>query len=316
MKRVFKRLLQLISILLFLYCFLPWFFPVETKQLSSSELPYHNSQFILVNRTRIHYRVWTPKQIENKVFFLHGFAGSTFSFRKNIDSLVAHNSLVVAMDLPGFGFSDKSDTADYSMENIFKVIDQLLADNNSVTSQKWTFIGHSMGAAIVSVYAGSHFDNVKNLVLIGGAPLKNREIGVLSRIVLKFPPTRRWADVMMKNYFVKEKRFEELLSSAYSQKPLPEDVAGYMKPFTYTNSGSAVMRFFSAAGGKLATGYDLKKFPLTVIWGSNDTWLPVDIMYNCKKENPQAKTYLINGAGHCPMETHAAEVNKILVNSL
>ena len=100
-----RKLLKIIGLVLVsvavLLSVLPYFFSTETKELKPNEKPFSNSNFIIINKTLIHYRVWVPAgKVMHKVFLIHGFSGSTFSYRNNIDTLVDLGALVIAMDLP------------------------------------------------------------------------------------------------------------------------------------------------------------------------------------------------------------------------
>jgi 2-hydroxy-6-oxonona-2,4-dienedioate hydrolase len=81
--------------------------------------PYNNSSFLTVDSVRFHYRVWNGdvKQPAGKVFLVHGFCGSTYAWRNNIDTLVSLNYKVVAVDLPGFGYSERNVMINQSQSN-------------------------------------------------------------------------------------------------------------------------------------------------------------------------------------------------------
>jgi len=146
LKRFFKWLL---IVFIFIFCLLsiiPYFFSDHLKEAPAK--PFENSYFFEFNHTRFHYRLFIPKHITHKVVMIHGFSGSTFSFRNNIDSLVSHHALVVAIDMPAFGFSDKSEDGDYNdftkINGIHFLLQQIDKHSNS---KKWHLVGHSMGVA-------------------------------------------------------------------------------------------------------------------------------------------------------------------------
>jgi 2-hydroxy-6-oxonona-2,4-dienedioate hydrolase len=314
MKQFLKRFIQIISIVLLLFTCLPYFLPVNTKQVAAEQYPYENSHFIISNKTKFHYRVWQPDTIKHKFFFIHGFSASTFSFRKNIDTLVKNGTLVIALDLPSFGFSDKSDTADYTVKNVFRAINSIL-DLYSGKIPDWNFAGHSMGAAVSGLYSSNFPEKISTLTLIDGAPFSSDKAVGFGNSFLKCPPLLRWADVMAR-HLTSKASFSKLLSSAYSCKADSESVKGYMIPFEYKYSGSAIFRMAAAQNDFAVNEENLKKVNKTIIWGTYDKWLPVSGMRDFLKKYPETKGYLIRGAGHCPHETHPLEVNKILLKQI
>ena len=315
--KFFKKLLKVFFIILFfifiVFSFLPYFFSVETKELAVNEKPFFNSHFTTVDKTKFHYRAWIPKnKATRKVLLIHGFSGSTISYRKNIDTLVSQGALVVAVDLPAFGFSDKSDTANYGIENTFNAINKITSFYDTACADKFIVVGHSMGAAVAGVYASNFPQKVKSVILIDGAPFQNPGGGWLAKILFGYPPLKRWANVLCKHYFAKPDKFKELLSSAYGEPADTSAINGYLYPFCYKNSGSAIFKMTTADNNFVFNKDGFKNIPLLVIWGKNDNWLPISLRDKFINKFPEAKNYVVDNAGHCPMETKAAEVNKVI----
>jgi pimeloyl-ACP methyl ester carboxylesterase len=311
-RKSLKIIGYLLLVLLILFCGLPYLFSVEQRELKADAKPYPNSHFIVVNKTRIHYRVWLPDTIKQKFFFVHGFSGSTFCWRKNIDTLVKNKCLVVAIDLPAFGFSDKGDSADYSLTNVFHVINDVSKSFDTRIKGKWNFVGHSMGAAVAGAYAANFPERIKALTLIDGAPVNTDVTMDYNSVLTKIPPLLRWADVAAK-WMANEKTFKGLVKSGYACEPDTEAVHGYLRPFLYEHSGSAILRMAAAQDAVKFDEGNLRKFPVSTIWGDADTWLPITGMRNFLKKFPMASGYIIKGAGHCSMETHPKEINSVLL---
>lgn len=313
LKRLFKILFFILLVAFALFSFIPYFFPVETKELMANQKPFENSFFITGGKTKFHYRVWVPKtKATRKVLLIHGFSGSTFSYRKNIDTLVNQGALVVAIDLPAFGFSDKSDTANYGIENTFAAINKITSLYDTACADKFIIVGHSMGAAIAGVYSSNFPEKVKSVILIDGTPFENPGGGWLAKFMFGYPPLKRWANVLCKHYFAKPDKFNELLSSAYGESADASATNGYLYPFCYKNSGSAIFKMATADNNFVFNASGFKNLPLLIIWGKNDNWLPIRLRDHFIKKFPEAKTYVVANAGHCPMETKSAEVNKVL----
>lgn len=296
---------------------LPYFFSIEQRELPLDYKPYSNSEFLTSHNTRIHYQTWKPTtdSIKNYIVFIHGFSGSSFSFRKNIDTLVKNNNLVVCIDMPAFGYSDKSEGANYNDTIRLELINEILKKTSS--NQKWVFIGHSMGASIIGAYACRYPNNTKKLVFIDGPAFDNtkEEPSSINKLAL-FPPLKRWAEVIGKRKFVNYNSFNELLSSAYSKQPEEIDVLGYMQPFYYKGSASAIFNMSAQSGYAKIDKNILSKFPMLLIWGEEDQWIPITTGEQFKAQNPSILFEKIEKAGHCSMETHANEVNSKIVNFL
>ena len=50
--------------------------------------------------------------------------------------------------------------------------------------------------------------------------------------------------------------------------------------------------------------------PAIAFWGDKDTWVPLSGMKPVADQIPSIKISVIEGAGHCPMATHADQFNQ------
>lgn len=98
------------------------------------------------------------------LLLIHGLGTSAKSWTKNIPVL-AEDYRVIAIDLPGYGKSDKG-YYNYSMSWNAQVLKEFL---DALNIKKATFVGHSMGGQI-SLHAALAFpEKVENLILIAPA---------------------------------------------------------------------------------------------------------------------------------------------------
>lgn len=313
-KRILNYFFLTFLSLLIIACILPYFFSIETRKPGRDYKPYANSEFFVSHNTRIHYRLWKPHtdSISKYVVLIHGFSGSTFSFRNNIDTLLASNCMVLAPDLPAFGFSDKSDTASYNDSVRVEILMELM--QLVAKDKKWTMAGHSMGASVIANVATRFPQMINKLVFIDGPAFDGKAEGAgLRGLLAKFGPLRRWAEVLAKHTFVNKKSFKKLLTSAYGTMPDSTAVNGYMRPFEYERSATAIFDMAGNGGCARTDKTILNKIPALLIWGEKDEWIPPATADAFMKQNPAMHYVLIKGAGHCSMETHPEVVNAAIV---
>ena len=96
---------------------------------------------------------------------VHGFGGSTFGWRAVMAPLAARGWHVVALDLPGFGLSEKSWSFDYDHESQARYV---LATMDQLGLARAVFVGHSMGGNIACTYTGLRPARVARLVSLEG----------------------------------------------------------------------------------------------------------------------------------------------------
>lgn len=99
------------------------------------------------------------------LLLIHGLAGNAGFWRYNIPELARHYR-VIAVDLPGYGRSQKS--ADYAYDMVFyaEVLNRLIGE---LGVRQVTPVGHSMGGQIAMTLALRHPDRVSRLVLASPA---------------------------------------------------------------------------------------------------------------------------------------------------
>lgn len=97
---------------------------------------------------------------------LHGWLDNAMTFVKLAPALAAAGYRVVALDFAGHGFSDWRPAGQtyLLLDNCFDVQAAVMA----LGWEKFTLVGHSMGAGVASLLAGAHPSVIEKLVLIDG----------------------------------------------------------------------------------------------------------------------------------------------------
>ena len=81
--KIFKYTFYFLIILFIFLSIVPYLFPLSNTLSSAQKEPYDNSKYVTFSNNFMHYRVFKPDTIENKIVLIHGFSGSTFCFRNN-----------------------------------------------------------------------------------------------------------------------------------------------------------------------------------------------------------------------------------------
>jgi 2-hydroxy-6-oxonona-2,4-dienedioate hydrolase len=312
---MFRKIALALLILFALLNILPYLLPVQNKTIDNIEL-FSDSNFIKYEGLQIHYRFIEPEttNVKGNIIMVHGFAGSTFSWRYTADFFANNGYRVLLIDMPGFGFTEKGKKWNYSSSSKAELIKNLC--HSLVPDTKWTIVGHSMGGGI-AIYAAALFpQKFEKLVVVAGA-YRDSSQGYfnsgLVKSVLKYPPLHRWTEVIGKTFIFHEERFENLLTSAYGRPATEEETVGYLLPFTLKNSASAIIKMmaYRKAEKTVSLSRDLT-MPVLIVWGEDDTWVPLSFGEFLYEEIPNATFKIIKNSGHCPMETHADEFNRLV----
>jgi pimeloyl-ACP methyl ester carboxylesterase len=100
------------------------------------------------------------------VVLVHGLAGNTTEWEDTILEPLAAEHRTIAVELFGMGFSARLADGAYDYQTW---VDQLVGVLDGLGITRADFVGHSLGAAVVSLLAAEHPERVNRLVLV--APL-------------------------------------------------------------------------------------------------------------------------------------------------
>jgi pimeloyl-ACP methyl ester carboxylesterase len=106
------------------------------------------------------------------VVLVHGLSGYIPMWQKNIGALAQHHR-VIALDLPGYGKSDKP-RADYTMRFQARAVRGLL---DALGIARAVLVGHSMGGQICTHLTLAHPERVAGLVLSSPAGIETFNAG-------------------------------------------------------------------------------------------------------------------------------------------
>lgn len=309
-----------------IYC--SYKFPKEINFSSSFEIsssleihptkPFLESKFFIFGKNQyLHFREFKPKQSSvGNILLVHGFSGSTYSFRKNFSKLVELNYLVLAIDLPNFGYSSRIENWNHSNESRAKLLWKFLEfyeNSTQMKLKKWVILGHSMGGLVASYMAQISPVKTEKLILV--APALGKELSSFAIALSYFPLLEQTTKLWISKTLNEKEKFAKLLQSAYGIYPfypLEEEILNYQKPLLLENTVEYSFDLIRNSKNQTPLILNNIQTPVYIIHGLNDTWVkPEDVMQQSKYFS-NAKLIMYSKAGHCPMETNFEEFNEDL----
>lgn len=244
------------------------------------------------------------------IVLVHGFGGSTWTWRHTLPALAAAGWHAVALDLRGFGLAEKAWEADQTHAAQGRLVLDLMDDLGLRTA---VLVGHSMGASVVAHATQLDPSRVRALVLVdaaitgpggrgGGALGAGSIVGPL----LEIGPLRRAARFAVR-LAVDPARLETILRSAYADPAFPSaaDVAAYGAATRLPDWDLALLAIVRD-GGRNALPGPVSSLggarPVLVAWGEADPWIPLARGEALRDAIPGAGWLVVPGAGHLPME--------------
>ena len=306
-KRVLKAIGITVLCALLVLTAVPYLIPLSQPVLTASLKPFYNSDRAVIRGTSFHFRTYPPSesQVKGKVLFVHGLGGSIFSFEAAAPLIARQGYYVVLVDLPGFGYSDRNPEYDHNQANraddlwhLLTIIDNTL--QGELAGVPWHLAGHSMGGGTVAAMALQNEGRTRSLILIDPALFDMAR----GSIAVTFPPVGRWLQVALEHLLLTESGVRRYLTSAYGRVPTPDQIKGYLTPLTLPGTAASIANILKTAKNEDASQLKGISSPILALWGSEDTWVPASESQRLREIRPDVTLSIIEGAAHCPMETH------------
>lgn len=316
MKRFIRRILKWLIILVIVATVIPFVVPIPTYSDFVFETPFPESRQQEVDGIMHHYRSWLPDgEIQGKILLLHGLAGSTFSFRHNTAALVDAGYAVLAVDLPGLGYSDRKPGSDYSQKErsrlMWKLLDMVDAGPfQAAAGEDWVLLGHSIGGATAVAMTLERPEYTRALALAAGTVF---DYDVPPVTLLDYPPFRRIMEIYFYYEATSESRVETYLEKAYGRPPTPEELEGYHVPLRLPGTTRAMVDLDRTGENEPLGNLNAVDIPMRAFWGTHDPSIPLYMTDELRRIVPNFEVVLFGDAAHCPMETHPEEFNEALL---
>jgi pimeloyl-ACP methyl ester carboxylesterase len=226
------------------------------------------------------------------ILLVHGFDSSILEFRRLLP-LLARKNETWAMDLLGFGFTDRQPDIAYSPVAIKT---HLYFFWETLINQPIILVGASMGGAAAIDFALTYPQVLQKLVLIDSAGLKGGS--ALSK--LTFAPLYSLAAEFLRNPKVRNR----ICRNAYKNPSLISNDALLCGDLhlKMPNWNKALIAFTKSGG---YSGFKFNQLaqirqPTLILWGDTDKILGTGDAQKFKKAIPQSQQIWIKDSGHIP----------------
>jgi pimeloyl-ACP methyl ester carboxylesterase len=248
------------------------------------------------------------------LLLIHGIAGFSFSWRKNFSYLIGHFK-VLAPDLPGVGYSERSDKLDASIPGMARILFRFL---DTVQINSAHIVGSSHGGAVVMEMAAQRPERLRSMVLVSPVnPYAEKYRGrirfmgsSMGQLFMRLAP---WMAVPLQRYAI---------GRMYGDRSkMPTGTAeGYCKPLRIAGTIPHLLRCFQTwpddiqnLQSKFARMSDV---PTLFIWGERDGAVELQSGERLRNHFHDSQLVILPGAGHLPYEEAPEEFNHALITYL
>lgn len=270
-------------------------------------MPQPESRFINVGGLRLHYRECGSGA---PVLLLHGWPTSSFLYRNILGPLAEAGRRAIALDLPGFGDSDKPRDASYSFRFHERILSGFL---DGLEIPATDLVVHDLGGPIGLYWASCNAGRVSRLALLNTVVYPEMSWAVIAFVAASRLPglgsvlVSQWGLKQAMRFGVTDKR--SLTGDA---------IAAYQAPFRTAAARRALLK---SAHGLHPAGFEqisawlpTIRVPVKVIYGARDRILPdvAKTMRRVARDLPQAEVTVLEDCGHFLQEERPAEIAALL----
>lgn len=296
LKKFLKILLALVAVLLIAFAVFWFSRPVDVSfdELKATIPHSEYSKFVEIGGVKIHYQ---EKGTGTPLVLIHGYTSSVYTWKDLFEPL-SQKYRVIALDLKGFGFSEKPD-GDYSRRAQAEIVFGLL---EHLKIEKAWLAGNSMGGETALNVALFHPEKVSGLILIDSAGVKIAGRETLAPWYLQVPVLGR---VLTSLALTSDKIVRQGLEKSFYDDAKINDarVSFYYQPLKTRGGQLAAMRAREQFN-LYPVENDLNKtsVPALIIWGAEDHIIPLEAGKKMNSEVKNSKLVTFENCGHLPQE--------------
>jgi pimeloyl-ACP methyl ester carboxylesterase len=245
------------------------------------------------------------------IVLLHGFGTSSFVWRNIAPEIALANRTAFALDLFGYGESDRPFDADYSIAAQADLVDRALT---SLRLTKVTLVGLDLGAAVALRLSATHPDRVERLFLVNPIALDHvpaDDVTTLQR------NTARFAFRVSRGILgVAPVLGEVLRRSVADPADMPDAlVARYLAPFVGEEGLNHLLLLARSIDDEDMEEGELRRLPqpVLIVWGDQDPWATPKLADRLAEAIPGSRVVHLPGVGRLVPEEAPETVVSLLL---
>ncbi|HUS14972.1 MAG TPA: alpha/beta fold hydrolase [Chloroflexia bacterium] len=273
---------------------------VAAMETLTPEAAAPGGTFATVDGLRVRYLEAGPPDAPALVL-IHGFGGMAETWGAVMGRLAGEYRLI-APDLPGFGYSERSSAPIFTLRRRAEGIVALL---DHLGIGRATLVGNSMGGAVALQTAYSFPERVDRLVLadaVAGYDGKGTSPSPLLGEVLRRTPLGK---ILLTTLFYDDARAAKLVGAMYYDRGrfTPQMQAHYLRPRRVRGSLDSLLALTATrADDNLPTGIAAIATPTLILWGQDDRLVGPAYAERLHADLRDSRVVLIPDCGHLPQE--------------
>lgn len=262
-----------------------------------------HSRFVEIDGATVHFQEFGERG-NPTLLLIHGYTASTYVWHEVAPVFAENGFHVIAVDLLGFGYSDKPSWFDYKITSQARMISRLM---DRLGIGRATIAGSSYGGAVAATLALDYAERVEKLILVDSVindDLRDHPIlrlAALPGIGELFTPFIADSKAYLKI------RMKGSLAPANYNLITDERLESVLRPLKAADAHHSLLetsRQWDA--NRIEQDAHLINHPTLIVWGENDTLIPLhngETLYN---SIVHSRFIVLKDCGHVPQEEKPA----------
>jgi pimeloyl-ACP methyl ester carboxylesterase len=254
---------------------------------------------------------WRSRETEGSgetVVFVHGVFASSATWRNVLASASAGRP-AIAVDLPGFGRSDRPWPFDYTVGGLARALLDYL-DVRGIS--RAALIGNSLGGSVAMLLATEHPDRVSALVLVAPAA-PDTPIAWPIR-VLRAPVLGEIAMALVNRPFVAYGLRHRIYARA--ERVTEQAIEDAWFPLTVPGTRRAALAAIRSDRRPYAGLEERIRVPTLIVWGSEDRLIPPREGERLRSRIVGSRLVVLTEAGHLPQREVPEAFSRVVAEFL
>jgi pimeloyl-ACP methyl ester carboxylesterase len=245
------------------------------------------------------------------IVLLHGFGTSSFVWRDLAPEIALANRTAFAIDLFGYGESDRPFDADFGIASQAELVDRALT---ALRLPKATVVGLDLGGAVALRLASSRPERVERLMLVNPIALNEVPAGDVTSLQRN---TARFAFRSSRGILGAAPILGEVLrQSVADESKMPDKlVARYLAPYVGAEGLNHLLLLARSIDDEDMEDCELGSLPqpTLIVWGEKDPWVAPDFPQKLNDTIPGSRLVRLPNVGRLvPEEAPEQLVNLLL----
>lgn len=272
---------------------------VEWDSVADKVIHSDRSRFIAIDGIRLHYQEF-GEPTAPVMLLIHGYTASAYVWKTTAPMLADAGYRVIAIDLVGFGYSEKPRWFEYSIQSQSRIISQFLSRlgiGNAIVA------GSSYGGAVALNLTLDDPGIVSKLVLVDAVINDSPKKHPLLRLASLPGVGEAMTPFLIDSKAFLRMRMQGTLAKANHHLITDDRIDSIRRPLHAADGHHAVLatsRNWHA--DRIERDLELIDQPTLIIWGDQDTVIPIGNGYTLHKGILQSRFVIFKDCGHVPQE--------------